>query len=106
MYGTQPKSQFSKKAMYNYFERTPIKIDYATVPTADEWRATLRYRELVENASLAPPPPLPPPPSSSSSSIPPASSSEALNVGASTGPGAPPPPPPPLPASMFVVRFG
>ena len=56
MYGTQPKSQFSKKAMYNYFERTPIKIDYATVPTADEWRATLRYRELVENASLALPP--------------------------------------------------
>ena len=106
MYGTQPKSQFSKKAMYNYFERTPIKIDYATVPTADEWRATLRYRELVENASLAPPPPLPPSSSSSSSSTLPASSSDALNVGASTGPGALPPPPPPLPASMFVVRFG
>lgn len=105
MYGTQPKSQFSKKAMYNYFERTPIKIDYATVPTADEWRATLRYRELVENASLAPPPPLPPSSSSSATTLP-ASSSDALNVGTSTGPGAPPPPPPPLPASMLVVRFG
>ena len=55
--------------MYNYYESTPIKIDYATVPTADEWRATLRYQELLKNASLAPPPP--PPEPSASTSVPP-----------------------------------
>ena len=71
--------------MYNFYESTPIKIDYATVPTAEEWRATLRYQELLKNASLAPPPPSDP----SSSDV----STTASNV----------PPPPPLSSSSTFI---
>lgn len=74
--------------MYNFYESTPIKIDYATVPTAEEWRATLRYQELLKNASLAPPPPSDP----SSSDV----STTASNV-------PPPPPPPPLSSSSTFI---
>ena len=95
-YGAPSKSQFSKKVMYNFFESTPIKIDYATVPTAEEWRATLRYQELLKNASLAPPPP---PPSVSASA---SASASASSDGSSTATNVPPPPPPPT--STFPIN--
>ena len=57
MYGSSSSKSVPKKAKYFVSDLAPIKIEYDTVPSMEEWHATLRYREAMENAAIAPPPP-------------------------------------------------